>query len=237
MRTITFAGLIILVGFVAALPYKKAPVPGAAESDSTLATGPLTGLATTNVAPSYDQLVVVSDRQHEGGGYHREPSPLWGQLARSVPLDRVDLVSSAQTPSRIPSDSRARPRRDLRMPLTYDDLAVPLATPHYIDERFEAVAKPEPQQAPRLQVASKFEAMRVQQDAGDALVNQSPYQSPYQSFDDQPTSILNEPDPRAEPVRANKAVPGKLVSDQSRAAEASEPAKPERVRHWIRQPD
>lgn len=234
VRTFTFAGLIILVGFVAALPFKKAPTAGTAQSDATLATGPSTDLAISESAVSFDQLVVFPEPQRQTGGHHREPSPPWGQPSQSVPVESVSSVSGPRPPGRIPSDSQARPRRDLRMPLTYDDLAVPLATPHYVDQRFDAVAKPNPQGPPAdvaLRSAPKYQAMRVGDESASSLASRSPYQA----FDDQPQSILNQTEPA--PVRSNRSVEGTLVSGQSRSVETSPSDEPVRVRHWIRQPE
>ncbi|SMP75303.1 hypothetical protein SAMN06265222_1199 [Neorhodopirellula lusitana] len=136
MRTLSFGVLIVLFGFVAALPFRKTPQPGGVQPENVLATGPTTGLTLTDEAVPYDPLLVAQDY----GPVNGLSMPMPQRSSAGVPST---LASQAGPVGRgIPSDAVARPRRDLRLPLTYDDLAVPLATPHYVDERFGAVAKP-----------------------------------------------------------------------------------------------
>lgn len=239
MRNLTLGILIILGGFVAALPFRRSvPSPSTDAIDSHRATGPSSDLAMTDDAVPFDPLF-------ETPGAIRMPQP-----THSLPGSPASLASamrSPEAPQGIPSDAVARPRRDLRLPLTYDDLAVPLATPHYTDGRFDALTG---QQAhdrgtPAVPVADRpgpampgpamprpraFEPMRFTSGESRAT-ERAP--APWEMPGNLPESILDdssEAQGDAAPRTAARSVSTRTVDDPP-------PSVPSRERHWIRQPN
>lgn len=226
MRNLSFGALIVVVGFVAALPFRKSPPPGMTDADASLATGPSMGLVVTDESVSFDRLVRAETQDPTGTNNSRRA----GSQA-TLPMTSESPTLPPRHPqltARIPSNAQSSPRRDLRLPLTYDDLAVPLVTPGYVDARFGAVAKA-PSSSPAIDPPStKFERLSL----SNATATSEPVDAPFQRFDTQPPSVLAT-DP--EPVLAAKpSIEGRLASDARPAVKKD--VADERPRQWIRQP-
>lgn len=245
VRNLSFGVLIVLVGFVAALPFRKTPPPDSADLDATLATGPSTGLVVTGESGSFGPL-----SRSGAVGLHRSTAGPWGanQLgmptAPELPVSRPAVSQSPhpQMAARIPSDAQPSQRRDLRLPLTYDDLAVPLVTPEYVDRRFGAVAK-NPQGPVATDALPKSEPGRTEFEPlamTNAVTTPESDDAPFQRFDTQTPSILSETDTpvvAAKPaLSAKRPIEGRLASDTRPASKEAEAVRDERPRHWIRQP-
>ncbi len=241
VRNLTFGALVIVVGTVAALPFRRSSV----ESDndqttSTLATGPASELAISNDSVTYDQLYMTPESTAGTSASHS-----YG----GSPASLASEFRSADQLRGIPSGAQPQPRRDLRLPLTYDDLAVPLATPHYSDGRFEALAgqksgsqRPVPS-TDQLANDARFKSLPVTSEPASAAAR-----SPWEIASDLPRSILDpaappqhtpaKPPEQATESASQGSVVGRLASD-SRVVEQTvdKPVAIDRPRHWIRQPD
>ncbi|MCM2369300.1 hypothetical protein [Aporhodopirellula aestuarii] len=205
MRNLTIGALIIIGGTVAALPFRRAPVESGPEhNDSLLATGPSSDLAITGESITFEQLFVNPESDPGSANNHGQPNQ---------PMTLASQAFAPNVPRGIPSDAVARPRRDLRVPLTYDDLAVPLSTPHFTDGRFDALATHQDSRAQRNAPAAYpsfdtianrgsdpnaisrgYEAMRITAGAGPQA-NQR--RAPWEMASDLPQSILADASERA----------------------------------------
>ncbi|EMI56457.1 hypothetical protein [Rhodopirellula sallentina] len=137
MRNLTIGALIIIGGTVAALPFRRASTDEAStDGDSVLATGPSDGLTASDESVPFEQLWVAPEQPYAAAPYQNSPT----RSTPGAPSSLASQVRSADVPQGIPSNAVARPRRDLTIPLTYDDLAVPLHTPLYEDGRYDALA-------------------------------------------------------------------------------------------------
>jgi hypothetical protein len=241
VRNLTFGALVLVVGTVAALPFRRASVDTDPDrTKSTLATGPVSELAISNNSVTYDQLYMTPESTAATSASHSYGGP---------PASLASEFRSANQLRGIPSGAQPQPRRDLRLPLTYDDLAVPLSTPHYTDGRFEAFAgqKSGPQ-APAQSPDQFANDARFQPLPVTAAPPSAPARSPWEIASDLPGSIL---DPAAPPQHTTARPPeqptepappgsvaGRLASD-SRLVEqtAVKPEAVDRPRHWIRQPE
>lgn len=197
VRNLTIGALIIIGGTVAALPFRRASVAtGPENNESVLATGPSSDLTTTGDSVPFEQLWVASESNYG------VPS----RSAAGSPTSLASQVRSADAPQGIPSNAVARPRRDLRVPLSYDDLAVPLNTPHFTDGRFDALATHQDRarqnasplaQSPTDSIANRtprsngiprgYESMKVAADPSDSVDRR---RAPWEMDSDLPQSIL-----------------------------------------------
>ncbi|TWU02053.1 hypothetical protein [Neorhodopirellula pilleata] len=238
MRNLSFGALIVLVGFVAALPFRKVPPHGSADADASLATGPSTGLVVTGENVSLDPLAPMSptiSADTVATPWSHVASPMLMTPERPVSRSRSTDSVHPQMAARIPSDAQSSPRRDLRLPLTYDDLAVPLVTPGYVDERYSAIAKPATGSPAVDASPTKFEPLAMT----NAAVSEAT-DAPFQQFDSQPPSVLaSRETPTGKPstvpfVSAKPSIEGRLASDTRPASQETD--RDDRPRHWIRQP-
>ena len=223
MRTLTFGVLIVTVGFVAALPFRKAPTPGTSASENSLATGPTTELTVTDDLPSFDPLLVTRDFGPVNDTFNGRAMPAPERSTAGIPSSLASQTQPAG--NAIPSNAQPRPRRDLRLPLTYDDLAVPLDTPHYVRERFGALAENEPRKNSQARPQTRqprYESARFGTESQDSRVAASPYQQ----FDSAPASILQrEPEPQPVAVKPKRQVSGRLASDSRRDSRTEQTAR------------
>lgn len=241
MRNLILGTLIVIGGIIAALPFRRAPEqnrPDAAEF--SLATGP-PGLFTANA-----DSVLVDD-------WFTDSRPDLTQDAvhsqAGVPLSLASAMQSSEALRGIPSDAISRPRRDLKLPLTYEDLAVPLATPLYGDGRFDALAsRQEAARHQELQRSTTRSVAAMEASPGFESLPvehidhaETPHRrAPWEMARDLPQSILESPakPPGSEPAPLSPSVQGRLASDAQNRKEVTTAARePERQRHWIRQPD
>ncbi|MFG0286662.1 MAG: hypothetical protein ACF8CQ_00715 [Rhodopirellula sp. JB044] len=234
MRNLTIGALIIIGGTVAALPFRRASTDEAStDGDSVLATGPSDGLTTSNESVPFEQLWVAPGQSYAAAPYQNTPyQNVPTHSSPGAPSSLASQVRSADVPQGIPSGAVARPRRDLTIPLTYDDLAVPLHTPLYEDGRYDALAthqqpgrSPHGQQPPSTAAApnsiapnsvaansrfdqtanalpGRFESMRISMESD---VNAPRRRAPWEMSNDLPQSILTDSaDPRSIASRADQ---------------------------------
>ncbi|EMI26855.1 hypothetical protein RESH_02579 [Rhodopirellula europaea SH398] len=148
MRNLTLGTIIVVGGLLAAIPFRRDAVHPESSDPNALATGPTSApfaIATSApLNPPWDtepslagQPESASDRSQSNGWPNQylpdPPSQGFAAPARSEAF-------AATGPDAIPSHQPARPRRDGRLPLTYNDLAVPLSNPHFPDQRFNALS-------------------------------------------------------------------------------------------------
>ncbi len=246
MRSLTIGAVIVCGGTIAALPFRRASVDPAPHTASHSPVSDFESeLAVTNdnatYDPSYDPWYV----DPHANGSVRE--------SRTRSSTAMSLASQAQSPETmrgIPSDAQPRPRRDLRLPLTYDDLAVPLTATQFSDGRFDALASrqtspQQPRSNPMVADSRQYESMRVAADDQPNAVAKLP---PWQMADDLPQSILQKTSRPSTSSTSSEtassgapqpsAVVGRLASDSrpNQTEVVTEPA-PARQRYWIRQPD
>lgn len=239
MRSLTIGALIVCGGTIAALPFRRAAVdPATHESVSRLDGRIATELAITNETVAYDPWFVDP---------HSGPRTDAERTRSSSAMSLASQTHASESIQSIHSDALARPRRDLRLPLTYDDLAVPLTATEFRDGRFDALANRQtaPAAFPAVNGVSKdrhYQSMRVAADDPTQVDAKLP---PWQMASDLPQSILNKTPstqtyrerPAAVPSQPS-AVVGRLASDaRPRELEIREEPAPARERHWIRQPD
>ncbi|WDQ15733.1 hypothetical protein [Rhodopirellula sp. P2] len=148
MRNLTLGTIIVVGGLLAAIPFRRDAVHPESSDPNALATGPTSApfaIATSDpLTPPWDsgttgagQAASFSAQTHSTGWpNHRAPDP--PSQGYAAPSRADDFVSTG--PGAIPTEQAARSRRDSRLPLTYDDLAVPLSSPHFPDERYNALA-------------------------------------------------------------------------------------------------
>ncbi len=248
MRSLTIGALIVCGGTIAALPFRRdAAVETPAAPASGLITIPMSELAITSDSVPYDPWFVDSDASHRAPATWNSSrtSPATSLASQSAPSPAL------QTLRGIPSSAQPQPRRDLHLPLTYDDLAVPLTTTHFRDGRFNALANRQ-SVPPRATSSSannrtaqsdrQYEAMRISADPPSDAKAQLP---PWQMASDLPQSILQTPAAASVPAAAQAdrpasphAVVGRLASDTRPREHADAPqSETARERHWIRQPD
>lgn len=239
MRSLTIGALIVCGGSIAALPFRRAAVdPATQVSTSRPDFGIASELAVTSDTVTYDPWFV---------------DPLSNQLSdaeRTRSSSAMSLASQTQSTESIRgirSDAMARPRRDLSLPLTYDDLAVPLTATEFGDGRFDALANRQvsPQPYPPVNAVSgdrDYQAMRVAPEEQTQVAAALP---PWQMASDLPQSILNKtpaPEVQREAHAAVTSQPNAVVGRLASEARPREPEirvepAPARQRHWIRQPD
>ncbi|MFG0267739.1 MAG: hypothetical protein ACF8AM_21700 [Rhodopirellula sp. JB055] len=148
MRNLTLGTIIVVGGLLAAIPFRRDAVHPEASDPDALATGPTSApfaIATADpltppwgTEPSVvgQTASVASQSSAVSWPDHRVSDlPSQGHAAPS-PSDAF----ASTGPDAIPSQQPARPRRNMRVPLTYSDLAVPLSNPHFPDQRFNALS-------------------------------------------------------------------------------------------------
>lgn len=144
MRNLTLGTIIVVVGLLAAIPFRRDAVHPESSDPNVLATGPTLApfaIATSDpLSPPWDSepsVVSTSNRsQSTDWPDHRAPDPPSQGFA--APSRSESFASTG--PNAIPSHQPVRPRRGKQLPLTYNDLAVPLSNPHFMDQRFNAIA-------------------------------------------------------------------------------------------------
>lgn len=130
VRISTLGILILMAALLAALPFRRSRTNGP-DADDRLATGPTTPWTVDPSATPW--------------GSENPPAtstPAVTPVARMPLPSSVDFATGSDHPTSIATDGRGRPRRDIRAPLTFEDLSVPESSPHYRDQRFGAVAVP-----------------------------------------------------------------------------------------------
>ncbi|MEP1646465.1 hypothetical protein [Rhodopirellula bahusiensis] len=148
MRNLTLGTIIVVGGLLAAIPFRRDAVHPESSDPNALATGPTTApfaIATSDpLSPPWDTESYVagqvascsSPSQATGWPNHRGPDP----PSQGYAAPSQSAAFAATGPNAIPPQQPARPRRDGRLPLTYNDLAVPLSNPHFPDRRFNALS-------------------------------------------------------------------------------------------------
>lgn len=255
VRTLTMGALIVCGGTLAALPFRRDSVTPAPEEHSPrLVTNLSSELAISHDAVTYDPWFVDPRPSQRAEELRRQTTSAMSLASRAQPVEPDHGIAS---------DAKERPRRGLHLPLTYDDLAVPLTSTHFNDGRFDALVRQQPtddrSQATNVANAGRrFESMPVAVSSQQESTAKAP---PWQMARDLPQSILQEssppsptpthsvqPDataaalasPQATPPRASLPgeVVGRMASDsQSHDQQFDRAPEPARQRHWIRQPD
>ena len=164
MRNLTLGALIVAGGLLAALPFRRVSVPPSADDPNRLATGPTSSL-TISSEPAWPQVAMESSAEaspelspeaspgpsfvggRPGAGNSVADRPAGIGMVGNAPSQ--PYVADRMWPQAIPSAAKTRARRSPMLPLTFEDLAVPLETPHYTDQRFDAVAPPQTSTAGR----------------------------------------------------------------------------------------
>lgn len=242
VRNLTIGALVLLGGTVAALPFRRTDDPESDLRSPEFATGPSSAIQAGR------ELVDFSAAEFVPSNADRMRPPLvTPETSRGLPHRPTEAASvAASTPRMIASNVDAQARRDIRLPLTYQDLAVPVQDPTYIQQRFGALAS-QSDSASQPAPQAKRIAQPVSQDAFQPLVVRQQIQTegptPWQVASNEPVSILQDaPQLDIAPVRPTvpstqqPLVPGRLASDRH-ATRPTGTANDSRTRHWIRQPD
>lgn len=200
MRTLTLGVLIVSGGILAALPFRRLQTIPDASTGPAQATGP------TQSAISDSSLQMLVD------------SPTTGSAEVAPPADLPTWSPPAQPQ-----------RRDTSIPLTYEDLLVPIERPDAVEQRFSATVSAQQGQ----QDDGRLPAIVMPALESLALTQQVEIKSQISVVEvgsDHPQSNSRETHP---PTTLASA------SWRSAATDASPPADQttRRERHWIRQPD
>ncbi|MEM6979010.1 MAG: hypothetical protein AAF539_05025 [Planctomycetota bacterium] len=219
MRKLTLGTLIASGALLVSLPFRRSDGPDG--PDVPLVTGPT---ASWNI-----QQPPASDATWT--------ETLSGPLKTPVETARYSTSPSTTSPAfteSIASAEQTRPRRDIRQPLTFDDLAIPESTPHYRSQRFEALAtssttEPKtmlPTKPSRFESVGPLTTVRAHAERQNRPVTTGPTAPRFESFatsSDEPTAPwhIDQEQPQSVLVRT--------------ASQATEPNT--RPRQWIRQPE
>lgn len=203
MRTLTLGLLIVCFGTLAALPFRKYQVIPDASSDPSHVTGPTQSPLSSSVTA--------------------DSAPKTEQLpSLADPGTFLPTTVAGQTPN----------RRHIDIPLTYDDLAVPLDQPKPVLDRFSAVASVHQQ---------KLEQERVSSLVMPALESLPLAQQPdFVRHSDSVVSSIEQPQRRAA-GRLASAMPPEPANDEVQSTPlGSLPSADDEAhsqRYWIRQPN
>ncbi|TWT73385.1 hypothetical protein [Allorhodopirellula solitaria] len=237
MRSLTIGALIVCGGTIAALPFRRDHVETVPEENSS-----------SLITMPASELAISSDMVPDAPWFSEsESSERLGTL-RQRAQSAMSLASQARRPDAmrgIPSQASARPRRDVRLPLTYDDLAVPLTATHFHDGRFNALASQQaapwqqpaqPSQAQQMSpqqltasnqgsANSSFETMQVRANSPQQSAARRP---PWEMAGDLPQSILLD---STSPATAPSTTPSTSpltspVAQATTAPAASQPSGP-----------
>ncbi|MEM6779935.1 MAG: hypothetical protein AAF670_19935 [Planctomycetota bacterium] len=217
MRILTAGAIIVSVAVVSALPFRR--TISSSKNDPGLLTGPTDHFDRQQASWTIDDgseghLSIADGAKGPGDALH------WTRARPSLETPEPPAFSQA-----LPTGDYRQPRRDIRLPLTFEDLAVPESTPHYRDGRFSAV--PEMNQRQRIPTnRDRFVAMSPT----DVAESGSP-QNPWEIETNQPGSVLAQPETPTKKVQPQ--VDAQLASSASHGPEES--VAP-RQRHWIKQP-
>lgn len=214
LRTLSLGVLIVCGGTLAALPFRRYHSIHDASAEPSQVTGPSqTELHSTQFDPTR-----ASDAER------------LTSLSQSQIDDRLSAYADAYAVASSPANQR---RRQLDIPLTYEDLAVPIDQPKPIMERFNATAPVRQQQLQAEQIAQlvmpPMESLPVHQQEELHRVAES---------------IRSQPEAgRAAGRLASASAPplGRGFASDAHAASTYEPlqqpGETERERFWIRQPE
>ena len=210
MRIVTVGVLIVAGGTLAALPFRRyQTIPDASSSPGQL-TGPSHSILHDESAES--QLAIES--------MPSPPMPKPGEFNQS-------------TPSWAPPSQRPRAPRQLDIPLTFEDLSVPLVAPDPLKERYSATVDVQRERRQR---------QRVEELTMPSIDTLAPGQ--LQQIHEAASQFAPPlPDPRAGGSLASAGSPPPSVQPrptfqpEARIRGAARSAQPSRQRHWIRQPD
>ena len=223
LRTLTLGVLIVSGGTLAALPFRRYQAIPDASAVPTQVTGPAQS-ALDGPVPGRRSDAVVRE------------SPDAADLNDAVLASHVPSWQPPTTP---------RPRQ-LDVPLTYDDLAVPIDQPKPIQDRFNATAAVRQIQVERERVAS------LEMPPMESLVasQQEELQRVIASMEtSQPRQPAHTPGTAGGALASTSLRPGRLGGSPATATpqmgtasgQGLEPLPevmpPQRQRHWIRQPD
>jgi hypothetical protein len=192
LRTLTLGLLVASGGTLAALPFRRYPVLPDASSAPAQLTGPTRSALDK---PAIDEPEV-------------ETAAHVSMLASLPPLPGLD------SPLPVPNAPPQRLRMDV--PLSYEDLALPLDQPPVIDERFNAT--------------TKVHRQRLEQERVDLVMPDIESLAAKQQKELQ----------RAATTAQQQLATGTQASSERRDAQIErlpESSPAERERHWIRQPD
>lgn len=206
MRTLTLGVLIVSGGTLAALPFRRYQTIPDASAEPVQATGP------TQTAIESTELRILVNAQD----------------AQSQAELNQTLV--AQLP---PWSTPAEPRqtRSVNMPLTYEDLAVPVDAPAAVEQRYSATVdyrekrQPDPSTAANELIMPRIESLAVtKQDEIRSRV-----------------AVVDVEQKNSEPANRDWTGAATLASASSRAVVEKTLPDPDsdstRQRHWIVQPD
>jgi hypothetical protein len=201
LRTLTLGVLIVSGGTLAALPFRRYQAIPDASSAPLQVTGP------SQSALDSPQLDSV-----EAG------SPPGGAAGEKVVDSGLLVATSRQwTEPVVP-----RAPRQIDIPLTYEDLALPIDQPSAIQQRFNATARAREKQLERKRIAElvmpAMESLAVSQ----------------QQQLERAAAASNT---QSETTRATGTLASSTSSPDRRLEQLPEVAPAERERHWIRQPD
>ncbi|WP_047814190.1 hypothetical protein [Rhodopirellula islandica] len=227
MRNLTLGTIIVVGGLLAAIPFRRDAVHPESSDPNALATGPTSApfaIATSDpLTPPWDSgtsgagqaATFSAQAQTTGWPNHRAPDP--PRQGHAAPSRADDFASTG--PGVIPTEQAARSRRDSRLPLTYDDLAVPLSSPHFPDQRYNALAGSPSNPLPPIGKAE----VRVQGSVSSGSVASGPVslgsgQVAARPPTSAPANLASNPDVREEstPAQLASSVPGSQVRPDAR---------------------
>lgn len=204
LRTITLGALVICGGTLAALPFRRYESTPAPPSAPAHLTGPTESSLRPALGPPAD------------GGPAGAAIPLDGAAALATTAPGADQAWPG-------TGQRFRPRQGV--PLTYEDLEVPISLPPPIADRFNATAPIRALEAEQERLTDSRRLELVMPPA-EALA-----QSQLAQIETAASEFVAE-------HREGPAVSGALVSArETRLDTLPKPAAGDRQRHWIRQPD
>ncbi len=203
LRTLTLGVLIVSGGMLAALPFRRYQAIPDASSAPAQVTGPMQSVLESHQPAA----LAIIDRSGSGTAETN-----CGDFLLATPLDRTGGHRQNVALDRSP--------RRANIPLTFEDLQMPIAQPDLIKERFNATAP--------------IRAERLDQERMAELVMPA-----LESLAIEQVEQIQQAATRfAEASRPKAKVAGSLASSQQQHLDPlPKTDSSERPRHWIRQPD
>jgi hypothetical protein len=235
LRTLTLGVLIVSTGTLAALPFRRYQAIPDASAAPAQVTGPAQSALDRPVSPSTTE---TGDLDPSPAGSLSVAAVDASLASIGLPLSQFPVPNSGVQDAPDPtsadpppgsSQAHVRPRHNGDVPLTYEDLAMPICDPQVIQRRFNATRRSRESKLQRERVAGllmpAMESLAVSQQEEIRRVAEAA-----------------SPDPITTPEEVDSKASASLASAASTTREenlerlpASQPQQ--RQRHWIRQPN
>ncbi|MEM9368830.1 MAG: hypothetical protein AAGD07_22795 [Planctomycetota bacterium] len=258
MRISTLGILLVSAGILAALPFRRWSSFDKTGLDQTEKSVDVLGTASfASPRPGISSLVYDRFEPLPGEGPIKPPvRRVSASIQTSADTDSSSTVLTWRRHAPIPSAVPVRPRRDVTLPLTYEDLAVPLEPTHYRETPFDALSTVHNRYATKAVTNATSDpplhandgpsqdwqpAVAIQQDGatGERVSSENVARGARPASRREPTSrrgnAVKELPPSAVPSVAGQPS-GDLLPSLPRATTETRLPPAGQIRHWIRQP-